>query len=92
MGVFRHNRVVIIANDMGNRTPSHVAFTDDERLVGDAAKNQAAMNPANTVFDAKRMIGRKFSDPVVQKDMQHCPSFFWMLLHFHLVSRQQEKS
>lgn len=74
VGVFRHNRVDIIANDMGNRTtPSYVAFTDDERLVGDAAKNQAAMNPTNTVFDAKRMIGRKFSDPVVQKDMQHWP-------------------
>jgi L1 cell adhesion molecule like protein len=59
---------------MGNRTtPSYVAFTEDERLVGDAAKNQCAMNPANTVFDAKRMIGRKFSDPVVQKDMKHWP-------------------
>jgi L1 cell adhesion molecule like protein len=66
--------VDIIANDMGNRTtPSYVAFTDGERLVGDAAKNQAAMNPTNTVFDAKRMIGRKFSDPIVQKDMVHWP-------------------
>jgi L1 cell adhesion molecule like protein len=74
VGIFRHNRVDIIANDMGNRTtPSYVAFTEDERLVGDAAKNQAAMNPTNTVFDAKRMIGRKFSDPIVQKDMQHWP-------------------
>ena len=74
VGVFRHNRVDIIANDMGNRTtPSVVAFTDDERLVGDAAKNQSAMNPTNTIFDAKRLIGRKFSDPVVQKDMQHWP-------------------
>ena len=74
VGVFRHNRVDILANDMGNRTtPSYVAFTEDERLVGDAAKNQCAMNPANTVFDAKRMIGRKFSDPVVQKDMKHWP-------------------
>ena len=74
VGVFRHNRVDIIANDMGNRTtPSYVAFTDEERLVGDAAKNQAAMNPTNTVFDAKRMIGRKFSDPIVQKDMQQWP-------------------
>nr|AAB52423.1 cytoplasmic heat shock protein 70 [Trichomonas vaginalis] len=74
VGVFRHNRVDILANDMGNRTtPSYVAFTEDERLVGDAAKNQAAMNPQNTVFDAKRMIGRKFSDPVVQKDMKHWP-------------------
>ena len=66
VGVFRHNRVDILANDMGNRTtPSYVAFTEDERLVGDAAKNQCAMNPLNTVFDAKRMIGRKFSDPII---------------------------
>jgi len=74
VGVFRHGRVDILANDMGNRTtPSYVAFTEDERLVGDAAKNQAALNPTNTVFDAKRMIGRKFSDPIVQKDMKHWP-------------------
>lgn len=64
----------IIANDQGNRTtPSYVAFTDTERLVGDAAKNQVAMNPENTVFDAKRLIGRKFSDPSVQADMKHWP-------------------
>ena len=74
VGIFRHNRVDIISNDMGNRTtPSYVAFTESERLVGDAAKNQAAMNPTNTVFDAKRMIGRKFSDPIVQKDMKQWP-------------------
>ena len=74
VGVFRHGRVDIIANDMGNRTtPSYVGFTDDERLVGDSAKNQAALNAMNTVFDAKRMIGRKFSDPVIQKDMEHWP-------------------
>jgi L1 cell adhesion molecule like protein len=74
VGVFKHGRVDIIANEMGNRTtPSYVAFTEDERLVGDAAKNQAALNPANTVFDAKRLIGRKFSDSIVQKDMQHWP-------------------
>jgi L1 cell adhesion molecule like protein len=74
VGIFRHGRVDIIANDMGNRTtPSYVAFTESERLVGDAAKNQAAMNPTNTVFDAKRLIGRKFDDPIVQKDMQHWP-------------------
>lgn len=64
----------MIANDQGNRTtPSYVAFTDSERLVGDSAKNQAALNPANTVFDAKRLIGRKFSDPVIQADMKHWP-------------------
>lgn len=67
----QHDRVEIIANDQGNRTtPSYVAFTDTERLVGDAAKNQAAMNPINTVFDAKRLIGRKFDDPVVQADIR----------------------
>jgi len=74
VGVFQHDRVEIIANDMGNRTtPSYVGFTDSERLIGDAAKNQVAMNPCNTVFDAKRLIGRKFSDPSVQQDMKHFP-------------------
>ncbi|KAK9458555.1 heat shock protein 70 family [Lipomyces oligophaga] len=71
---FSNDRVEIIANDQGNRTtPSFVAFTDSERLIGDAAKNQAAMNPANTVFDAKRLIGRKFSDAEVQGDIKHFP-------------------
>ncbi|GJR70862.1 heat shock cognate 70 kDa protein 2-like protein [Tanacetum coccineum] len=74
VGVWQHDRVEIIANDQGNRTtPSYVAFTDTERLIGDAAKNQVAMNPTNTVFDAKRLIGRRFSDPSVQSDMKHWP-------------------
>ncbi|XLR42689.1 hypothetical protein S83_027349 [Arachis hypogaea] len=74
VGVWQNDRVEIIANDQGNRTtPSYVAFTDTERLIGDAAKNQVAMNPHNTVFDAKRLIGRKFSDPSVQTDMKHWP-------------------
>merc|ERR1711968_42340 len=74
VGVYTNDRVEIIANDQGNRTtPSYVAFSDTERLIGEAAKNQAAMNPVNTVFDAKRLIGRKVSDPVVQSDKKHWP-------------------
>ncbi|KAL0013494.1 hypothetical protein SO802_000563 [Lithocarpus litseifolius] len=74
VGVWLNDRVEIIPNDQGNRTtPSYVAFTDTERLIGDAAKNQVAMNPQNTVFDAKRLIGRRFSDPTVQSDMKLWP-------------------
>ncbi|KAG7023432.1 Heat shock 70 kDa protein, partial [Cucurbita argyrosperma subsp. argyrosperma] len=74
VGVWLNDRVEIIPNDQGNRTtPSYVAFTDTERLIGDAAKNQVAMNPQNTVFDAKRLIGRRLSDPSVQSDMKLWP-------------------
>ncbi|EEH51861.1 heat shock protein 70kDa [Micromonas pusilla CCMP1545] len=84
VGVWQHDRVEIIANDQGNRTtPSYVAFTDSERLIGDAAKNQTAQNPKNTVFDAKRLIGRKFSDPQVQADAKD--------FSFALVAGEAEK-
>jgi len=74
VGVWQNDRVEIIANDQGNRTtPSYVSFSDNERLIGDAAKNQVAMNPHNTVFDAKRLIGRKFNDAEVQADIKHFP-------------------
>merc|ERR1712130_513716 len=75
VGVFKNGRVEIIANDQGNRiTPSYVAFTaDGERLVGDAAKNQLTTNPENTVFDAKCLIGREFTDKTVQADIKFFP-------------------
>ena len=80
VGVMQNGQVEIIANDQGNRiTPSYVAFTSEERLIGDAAKNQAAMNPINTIFDVKRLIGRKFTDTTVQRDKK--------LLPFNIVSQ-----
>jgi heat shock protein 1/8 len=74
VGVWQNDRVEIIANDQGNRTtPSYVAFTDNERMIGDSAKNQAALNPNNTIFDAKRLIGRKYNDQHVQSDIKSFP-------------------
>merc|ERR1712050_457019 len=74
VGIYKNGRVEIIPNDQGNRiTPSYVAFTDDERLVGEAAKNQATINPSQTLFDVKRLIGRRFKDSTVQKDIKLMP-------------------
>lgn len=74
VAVWLNDKVEIIPNDQGlNTTPSYVAFTEEERLIGDAAKNQVARNPKNTVFDAKRLIGRKFSEKQVQEDLKHWP-------------------
>ena len=71
VGWWKDNRCEIIANDQGNRTtPSYVAFTESERLIGDGAKNQASMNPANTIYEAKRLIGRSFDDPTIQQDQK----------------------
>lgn len=74
VGIYRDGRVDIVPNDQGNRiTPSYVAWEGEERLVGDAAKNQATINPQNTVFDVKRLIGRNFGDSTVQSDMKLWP-------------------
>jgi len=84
VGVWQNDKVEIVANDQGlNTTPSYVAFTNQERLIGDSAKAQTARNPKNTVFDAKRLIGRKFADANVQKDMKLWP--------FKVVSGPQDK-
>merc|ERR1719453_1435360 len=74
VGIYKNGRVEIIPNDQGNRiTPSYVAFTEDERLIGEAAKNQATVNPAQTLFDVKRLIGRKYSEKTVQNDKKLLP-------------------
>merc|ERR1719203_113420 len=74
VGIYKNGRVEIIPNDQGNRiTPSYVAFTDEERLIGEAAKNQATINPSQTLFDVKRLIGRRFKDSTVQKDIKLLP-------------------
>ena len=74
VGWWKDNRCEIIANDQGNRTtPSYVSFNSEERIIGDGAKNQASMNPENTVFDAKRLIGRDFCDPTLQSDLKNFP-------------------
>jgi L1 cell adhesion molecule like protein len=84
VGVWQNDRVEIIANDQGDRTtPSYVGFSETERLIGGAAKNQANINPENTVFDAKRLIGRRFSDQIVQADMKHFP--------FKVVQKEGDK-
>jgi L1 cell adhesion molecule like protein len=72
VGVYLNGKVEIIANDQGERTtPSYVSFSDNERMVGISAKNYASSNPSNTVYDAKRMIGRDFNDNLLQEDMKH---------------------
>jgi len=84
VGVWQNGKVEIIANDQGERTtPSYVAFTDIERLIGQPAKTQAALNPKNTVYDAKRLLGRKFSDATVQSDMKH--------FSFNVVADENDK-
>ena len=74
VGIWQNDRVEILASESGSRSiPSYVAFTESDRLIGDAAKSQAAGNTSNTIYDAKRLIGRKFSDPTVQEDIKRYP-------------------
>ena len=83
VGIWQNDHVEIIANDQGNRTtPSYVSFNAGERLIGDAAKSSAANNPTNTVFDAKRLIGQKFSDPKLQDDLKH--------LSYRVISKEDK--
>ena len=84
VGWWKDNRCEIIANDQGNRTtPSYVGFTDKERLIGEGAKHQSSANPENTVFDAKRLIGRKFSESTLQSDIKQFP--------FNVTSDENDK-
>ena len=74
VGIFKNNQVEVIPNELGNRiTPSVVSFTDEERLIGEAAKNQATINPSRTVYDVKRLIGRRYTDKTVQYDKKYLP-------------------
>lgn len=74
VGIFKNGQVEVIPNELGNRiTPSVVAFTDEERLIGEAAKNQATVNPTRTLYDVKRLIGRRFTDKTVQYDRKYLP-------------------
>lgn len=74
VGVFKNGRVEVIPNEFGNRiTPSYVAWTDEERLVGEPAKNQASNNPFRSIYVIKRLMGRQFSEPEVQRDMKMVP-------------------
>jgi heat shock protein 1/8 len=83
-GVYQNNNVEIICNELGNRTiPSYVSFTNEERYIGETAKNMSGQNPLNTVYDAKRLIGRKYSDETIQRDMKHYT--------FNLISDQNDK-
>lgn len=74
VGIYKNGKIEIVPNELGcNTTPSYVAYTDDERLIGDVAKSRIGQNPQNTLYDAKRLIGRKFSDENIQKDIRHFP-------------------
>lgn len=95
VGVWQHDGVQIVSNDQGNRTtPSWVAFTENERLIGEAAKNQISQNPTNTIFDAKRFIGRAYGDPVLKKDLEHV-SYKVVekngKIHFEVVFKEETK-
>ncbi len=96
VGIYRNGTVEIITNEQGNRTtPSYVSFCDNERIIGDGAKNQASNNSTNTVFDSKRLIGRHFSDPKLQEDMKHFPFtivcglkyLIWMNKNYYILKK-----